>query len=62
MVEDQKIDETVKPAKLMGVMKLPNVNFTKYRGFAETSIFGLMYLLRRNKHECVILTNLKPLS
>ena len=37
---------------------VPPVRSTKYRGFPESAIYGLMYLLRRNENECVIVSNI----
>jgi len=34
-----------------------HVTSTKYRGYAETAVFGLLYLISRNKNECVVLSN-----
>ena len=39
------------------VLNLPPVNSTMYRGYSEAGIFGLLYLLRRNPEECILLSN-----
>jgi len=33
------------------------VRMTKYRGYPEAAIYGLLYLLERNQNECLILSN-----
>ena len=38
------------------------VPYTRYRGYAEAGLFGLLYLLRRNKNECVVLSNFRKLA
>jgi hypothetical protein len=44
------------------VISVPNVPSTKYKGYAETAVFGLLYLLRRNENECVVLSNFANMS
>ena len=33
------------------------VQVTNYRGYPEAGIYGLLYLLRRNENECLVLSN-----
>jgi len=44
------------------VLQKPPVEETKFRGYAETAVFALLYLLRRNASECVVLSNFRRLA
>jgi hypothetical protein len=43
--------------QLLLVTDKPNVSLTDYDGYIENGIFALLFLLKRNHKECVILTN-----
>lgn len=42
---------------LNDIVGLPHVEFTNYEGFVESGLYALLYLLRRNQSECIILSN-----
>jgi hypothetical protein len=48
-----RIDDFVKQK----VTQTPSVKITKFRGYPEAAVANLMYLIQRNKHECVALAN-----
>ena len=54
---DEQIDAFIKKS-----LNKPIVPYSKYRGFAEAGLFGLLYLLKRNEQECVVLSNFKDLA
>ena len=54
---DQQLDHFT-----VNVLQKKIVPYTRYRGYAEAGLFGLLYLLRRNKNECVVLSNFRKLA
>ena len=44
------------------LVSLPSVSSTMYRGYAESAVFGLLYLMRRNPDECIVTQNIMHMA
>jgi hypothetical protein len=45
--------------RLLSVSKQPYTAVTNYKGYIEHGIFALLFLLKRNHNECVVITNIE---
>jgi hypothetical protein len=43
------------------VLGKKQVEETKYQGYVENAVYGLLYLLKRNENECIVISNIKPM-
>jgi hypothetical protein len=50
---DKRLDEF-----LASVLERPDLTFTKYDGYVQYAFLGMMYLMQRCPHECVLFSNL----